>query len=276
MKLIFFAFLLAASFGAQGQYYYTDIIGTRETAALLKNYKAQKVRKVTLKSYDANDTRSEDFLVEQTFQGGTLSTFTRSGATGGSTLLSTVDDNGNVVRTVDSSETSTTTTVYNYDASGRLTSLVSSGSDTSKAFAQTEERQWQYSGDKPLRMLRIRNRKDTTIVDFRLDERGNVIEEQSTRRGVKATPVQYYYDAKDRLTDIVRYSNKARRLLPEYMFEYSPSNQVIQKITVPANSSDYLIWRYQYDQRGLKIKEAIFNKKKQLTGKIEYQYQFES
>jgi hypothetical protein len=51
---------------------------------------------------------------------------------------------------------------------------------------------------------------------------------------------------------------------------------VIQKITVPANSSEYLIWRYQYDDKGLKIKEAVFDKHKQLTGKIEYIYQFGS
>jgi hypothetical protein len=66
------------------------------------------------------------------------------------------------------------------------------------------------------------------------------------------------------------------KLLPEYMFEYSPANQVIQKITVPANSNNYLIWRFQYNNQGLKTKEAIYNKQKQLTGKIEYQYSFSS
>jgi YD repeat-containing protein len=57
------------------------------------------------------------------------------------------------------------------------------------------------------------------------------------------------------------------------MFEYSANNQVIQKITVPSNNSEYLIWRYQYDANGLKTKEAIYNKQKQLTGKIDYVYQ---
>jgi YD repeat-containing protein len=57
------------------------------------------------------------------------------------------------------------------------------------------------------------------------------------------------------------------------MFEYSAKNQVIQRITVPGNGSNYLIWRYQYDDRGLRVREAIFDKYKQLTGKIEYQYQ---
>ncbi len=58
------------------------------------------------------------------------------------------------------------------------------------------------------------------------------------------------------------------------MFEYSPVNQVIQKITVPANSDKYLIWRYQYNAQGLKIKEVIYDKNKDLSGKVEYQYSF--
>ncbi len=122
-------------------------------------------------------------------------------------------------------------------------------------------------------MLRIKNKSDTTLIQFKLDEQGNVVEEQSIRKNVKSDPVYYYYDAQNRLTDIVRFNQKARRLLPEYMFEYSSANQVIQKITVPSNNSDYLIWRYQYDASGLKIKEAIYNKQKQLSGKIEYVYQ---
>ena len=44
------------------------------------------------------------------------------------------------------------------------------------------------------------------------------------------------------------------------MFEYSEANQVIQKITVPANSFNYLIWRYQYNAQGLKTREAIYSK----------------
>ena len=125
-------------------------------------------------------------------------------------------------------------------------------------------------------MLRIKNRIDTTYVDFRLDEKGNVAEETEIHKGVRTEPVYYYYDTGNRLTDIVRYNRKAKRLLPEYMFEYSPSNQVIQKITVPSNSDNYLIWRYQYNPQGLKTKEVIYNKQKQLTGKVEYQYSFRS
>lgn len=59
------------------------------------------------------------------------------------------------------------------------------------------------------------------------------------------------------------------------MFEYDEQNRVIQKITTtPSLKVSYLIWRYIYDNKGLKTKEALFNDDKQLTGKIEYSYTF--
>jgi hypothetical protein len=36
----------------------------------------------------------------------------------------------------------------------------------------------------------------------------------------------------------------------------------------------YNIWRYIYDSKGLKTKEALFDKEQQLSGKIEYSYTF--
>ena len=263
---------------SNAQYFYKDIIGTKETAELIKNYRNNKVSRVVLNSYDADNTKSDDFFVEQVFSAGsqTLTTTTRSGVTGASVLTSFVNEQGLVIKTIDSSETSVSNTQYNYSSQGLLLSVVSSSSDTANSVQETEEHIWEYNNGNVFRMLRIKDKRDTTFVSFKLDDKGNVTEEQSVRKGINSEPVYYYYDNNNRLTDIVRFNNKSRRLLPEYMFEYSPANQVIQKITVPANSSNYLIWRYQYDNRGLKIREAIFDKHKQLTGKIEYQYQFGS
>jgi hypothetical protein len=267
---------MVASINAQ--YYYKDIIGTRETADLIKAYRTNKVNRVLLNSYDAENTKNDDFYVEQVFSLAeqSLKTISRSGVTNESVLISYADANGNVIKTIDSSETITTTTIYNYTPEGILQSVISTSSDTTHITNQTEEHRWEYDNGKIVRMLRIKDKKDTAYISFKTDDRGNIIEEQSVRKGIVSEPVYYYYDSNNRLTDIVRFSNKAKRLLPEYLFEYSPANQVIQKITVPANSSEYLIWRYQYDNRGLKIREAVFDKHKQLTGKIEYLYQFGS
>jgi hypothetical protein len=278
MKSLLALVILFHSLSASSQHYYKDIVGTKETSAIMKAYQTNKVNRVVLTSYDENNTRSDDFFVEQQFSAAaqTLKTITRSGMEHESTLVSFIDANGNVVKTVDSSSMMVNTTTYNYSPAGQLISVSSFSSDSSKKSNEWEQHLWQYNNNKVVKMLRIKNKVDTTYVDFKLDDAGNIAEEQETRKGVRSEPVYYYYDASNRLTDIVRYNKNAKRLLPEYMFEYSPSGQVIQKITIPSNSDNYLIWRYQYSGQGLKTKEVIYNKQKQLTGKVEYQYSFGS
>ena len=278
MKSFLSAIVLLISCSASAQYYYQDIVGNKETSTIMKAYRDNKVNRVVLTSYDENNTRSADFYVEQLFSAvnQTLRTTTRSDMDHASVLTSYLDDNNNVIKTTDSSNIVTTITNYAYNPAGFLISITSFSSDSSKRTTESEQHVWQYDNNKIAGMLRIKNATDTTYIDFKLDAAGNIIEEQETRRGVKSPSIYYYYDNNNRLTDIVRYNNKAKRLLPEYMFEYSPLNQVIQKITVPSNNDNYLIWRYQYNGQGLKTKEVIYNKQKQLTGKIEYQYSFGS
>ena len=100
-----------------------------------------------------------------------------------------------------------------------------------------------------------------------------MIEERNFRRGVFTDPIYYYYDDRNRLTDIVRFHYKANRLLPDYLFEYDDNDRVIQKITTTSGQHiGYLIWRYLFDEKGLKRKEALFNKEKQPQGRIDYSY----
>lgn len=275
MKALLFVTGIFMGTLAQGQYYYKDVVGTAESATMLRSYKQGKVARVVLSSFDADNTRNEDLVAEQQFDAGsgTLKTITRSGMDGNATLVSHSDASGRVVKTVDSSENSISTTTYQYAADGKLLNVLSVSTDKAGTFSVQEEHQWQWDGNRITGMLRIRNKKDTTVVTFKHDEQGNIIEEHSERNGVKQEPVYYYYNDKSQLTDIVRFNNKAKRLLPEYMFEYNDAGQVIQRITFPTNNSEYTIWRYQYNDKGLRTKEAIYNKQKQLTGKVEYSYQ---
>ena len=274
MKTILIFFCTFFSFPGFSQYYYQDIIGTNETTATIEVYLRNKVSRVQLTSFEANGMKSEDLVVEQIYnpRNQTLQTTTRSGSSDVSVLTSFIDKNGKVIKTVDSSASLISTTAYNYNANGKLISVVNESTDPKKTVQVREEHLWEHESDQLKSMIRVKNRKDSSFISFKTDDAGNIIEEQATRNGIKSDPVLYYYDANNNLTDIVRFNTKANRLLPEYMFEYSPSGQLIQKITVPANSSNYLIWRYQYDINGLKTKEAIFNKDKKLTGRIDYQY----
>ena len=276
MKTLFTALTLFVFSALQAQYYYKDIIGTRESADLITSYRNNKVRTVALAPYTVNNTPIENLSIKQEFLPAqqALRTVTKSEYSGISFLTSFIDAAGRVVKTLDSTDGIVNTTLYNYNNNGNLVGVLFTAGDTLTA-VKSDDHLWQYDAQNRVRqMIRIKNKRDTAIVSFKLDEHGNVVEEQEKRRALSDEPYYYYYDASNRLTDIVRFNKKASRLLPEQMFEYSASNQVIQRISVPQNSDDYLIWRFAYDNRGLKTKEVIFNKQREQTGKIEYVYTF--
>ena len=100
-----------------------------------------------------------------------------------------------------------------------------------------------------------------------------MIDEESFWHGASRDKIYYYYDSSNRLTDVVRYNDRAKKLLPDYIFEYDGNNQLTQMINVQQGSSDYLTWRYNYNEKGLKIRELCYDKQKQLLGRIEYEYE---
>lgn len=277
MKSILLLSLIFFTPSLQAQYYYKDILGTQETNELIKRYRTNKVQMAVIKSFEGDGLAAEGFFGEQLMipSVNMLKTTTRSGMTSESILISTFDDNDRIIQTVDTTGGMISSSLYSYNADGTLASIKSSSTDTGQSINETEQHNWHYNtSGKPVRMERIINKGVPVEIRFVLDEKGNVAEEQTYKKGVAGEIAYYYYDDRNRLTDIVRYNNKAKRLLPDYMFEYSDANQVIQKITVPASGSEYLIWRYQYDSKGLRIREALFDREKKLTGKIEYSYRF--
>ncbi len=276
MKTLFAVLACMFTLAASSQYYYKDIIGTRESTELIRNYQKNKVKSVVLKSYTINNMPLNNLSIQQEFspEQKTLRTITNTGFLNTSYLTTWFDATGRPVKTVDSSGSNVNTTTYNYNSAGLLTSILNSYGD-SLASLQTDEHIWQYNVQNHIsRMLRVKNKKDTTVVNFKLDAAGNVIEEQETRHFIRDEPVYYYYDSKNRLTDIVRYNKKASRLLPEQMFDYTANNQLVERTTVPQNSDDYLKWHYLFNEKGLKVKEEIYNKQKELTGTVDYLYTF--
>lgn len=277
MKAVFLLSLLLTFAPSFAQHYYKDIVGTNESTKLIAGYRKNNVQDVTLKSYTVNDVPIEGLLVAQTFSLSTqtLRTATKTAYLPASYLITYFDANDRVLKTTDSTEGgAVNTTVYRYNNEGRLISVFTTFGD-SMATLRTEEHQWQWNAlGQAARMLRIRNGSDSSVVNFKHDESGNVTEEQETVRFVREEPIYYFWDTKNRLTDIVRYNKKAARLLPDQMFEYASNNQLVQRTTVPQNSDDYLVWRYHFGNNGLKQSEEIFNKQKELTGKVEYLYSF--
>ena len=276
MKNTLLLFFLAISVGAQSQYYYKDIVGTREANDLIASYKKANLRSVEIISIEANGSPSRDFRIVQQFDLSQKVLRTQTRNLEETSVLSTYfNETDKVIKTIDSSGYLANTTSYIYNSNGLLQSLNSLAIDTSRGLKESEEHTWQYNVDgKPVKMLRSINNAPAMEITFEYDEDGNIAEEIWKKKGVEMDRIFYYYDDQNQLTDIVRFNKKAGRLLPDFMFEYSADGQLIQKITVPVNSLDYQIWRYQYNDQGLKTREVLFDRDKQIVGKIEYRYQF--
>ena len=274
MKKLIILFLLVKATHLEAQYFYNDIIGTGETTNLMKFYLENKIKKVTSNGFEAQGLPAKNYKEEQevneTGMQLKISTFNDLRK---STITYSFDKSGRLIGSVDISNGIKSTTVYTYNNEGKIILIINTILDSLQDFNQTEIHQWLYKNGSPEKMWRIINKSDTLEVWFKPDENGNVIEEQNSKKGKGTDPIYYYYDEKNRLTDIVRFNNKVKKLLPDFLFEYDESNRVIQKITTTSNNNmGYLTWRYLYNEKGLKTKEALFNKEKKLQGRIEYTY----
>ncbi len=256
----------------QAQYYYSDIIGTQLTNHQYKLIKDNQLKKITATSYEGNQP-STDFMLEQTItNNGQI--LTRSASSGNAeSFFRSVYSNDKVVKTVDSSNSAINTVVYQY-LGDKLTAVNSTNKDFDGTFSSTEDHAWFHnSKGQPERMLKVKNKFDTTLVVFIYDEAGNIAEEIWKKKNRITETYYYYYNSKNQLTDIVRYSRKARQMLPDYIFEYDENGKVNQMTQAQTNSANYLIWKYLYNARGLKEKELAYNKNKEFLGRVEYSYQ---
>lgn len=295
MKTLLIPAFLLFSLTIRAQYYYKDIINTGETNRQMKTYVANKVRTVSATGFDQRGARATDFSeFHEVKENSTALRSTTINNLNKTLIYSRFDNQGRVISMIDSSSIDENITTYQYDAADRISRIQNVTKDPSGDFNQTEVHLWTYnSAGNPEKMWRIINNIDSLEVRFTPDENGLPGDERTYRRGVETGQyysyydekkqlkyvqtgsIYYYYDESKRLTDIVRFNLKASRLLPDFLFEYDDNNRVIQKITTTTSVNlNYLIWRYVYDEKGLKTKEALFNRDKQLTGKIEYSYTF--
>ena len=275
MKILYLALATLSFSPLKAQYYFNDMLGTQEANRLIRSFNENKVRMVNATGFDENGVKASDFAEVQEVKenGRALKYSSRSGANF-TTYYSRFDATGRLASIMDSSSSIRSLTAYEYDAQGRIQRVTHTVKDSANDFNQVEIHQWSFdSKGHPEKMWRTINNADSLEIRIIPDEQGNPGEEKYFKKGTENGSVLYYYDDRNRLTDIVRYNTKFRKLLPDVMFEYDEKDHVIQKITTTSNLHlGYLIWRYIYNEAGLKTKEALFNEEKKLTGKIEYNY----
>lgn len=271
--LLLAAIIILVFTKSDAQYYYSDIIGTKQSNQQYKMLRAYQYKRVDATSYDHNQP-SKDFLLEQTITDDGRKIITHSASIGNmeSYFISNYQNN-KVSKTVDSGNNAINTVVYEYDNAGKVTSTSATSKDFDGTFTNEERHLWRYNEKGlPDTMVKIRNKTDTTLITFIYDE-DNVAEERWSKNNRGIETYYYYYNPKKQLTDIVRFNRKAKAMLPDYMFEYDAKGRITQMTQTQSGSANYLVWKYTYNENGLKEKEIVFNKQKEMLGRIEYKYQ---
>ena len=258
---------------AHAQYYYKDLLSNKQVLAEMARLKEQKIRTVSVKSFEDDGSPSDGFFCEKNISRnyGSVETLTRSNVTGATAFISSFDKAGSLLKTIDSSEISSTTSDYSYDQNGRILTIRSALRSNDDDFMNeiVEEHIYEYdTRGLPKKMTRVKNYSDTVTVLFSVDEKNNIAIEKDTKSG---STYYYYYDTKNRLTDVVHLNPFNQKMLPDYVFEYSSAGLVSQMTTTEEGGSYYYIWKYTYDN-GLRITEKCFSKERRLMGRIEYEY----
>jgi len=273
----FITILLLTLFTAdsRAQYYYKDIVSNKQVIAEKQVLKEQKIRNILVHSFEGNGDDSRGFFCEKKISKDyrRIETYTKSNITGKSLQTAYYNDKEQLIQSTDSSELSSTTSVYQYDANGQITNILSNSHSNDDDFSTRllEEHQYQYDAKgQPVQLLRIRNMKDTVQIIFTADDKGNIIDEKDM--GKNGKHYYYYYNDKNRLTDIVKFNVVKNKLMPDFVFEYNSDGQVIQMVTVEEGmTSDYYTWKYVYND-GLRIIEKCFSRENILLGYFEYEY----
>jgi YD repeat-containing protein len=269
LQVLFFGCLNVA----RSQYYYNEIVATKQAAQQYQALKTNHITHITAQSFEGDNQPTENFKLEQTISpdANTVSINASYPSTGNLSTINTYR-NGKLASTEDSSANILTKTTYTYNDAGNIASITTESIDTFMNSHSTEVHLWSYNANgQPSQMLRIKDKIDTTVIEITYDN-GNVAQETWKRKGRVVENYYYYYNANNLLTDIVRYNYRAKKMLPDFLFDYDANGRVVKMMQVPTGSSDYMVWQYIYNSNGLKEKELLYNKQQQLVGRIEYSY----
>lgn len=268
--LLTFFFIL---YNCKAQYYYNDVVSLKTSNNIYALLKKSNIRQISATSADADNTPTAGFVYSKTISdNGDLITTHTELETGGTSDDFDTYANNLLVKSADSADNVLTTVEYSYDNAGNISQVQTQTDDTAMDTHTSEIHKWFYTGNIPDSMIRIKDKRDTTIVRFKKDEHQNITEELWLKKGKIIEHYFYYYNDKNQLTDIVRYNIEAQQMLPDFLFEYDENGMLSSLTQVPQGSSDYVVWKYVYDERNLKIKDVLFDKHQVLLGTVTYSY----
>ncbi len=271
---LFLISIFIKSFSASAQYYYKDILSTQKLNHEFSVLKSADIKFIKITSFDENDQPSKGFFCEKkinkTFSQSEM--MSKSNITGQSLLVSDYNKNGDVIKTTTNTPTTTNTIEFEYDSLGRLSLIRTKTIADGDSSGISETHQYFYKNGMLEKMLRKKNNVLISTITFIADNKGNIIEEDASGSS-DDKKYYYYYDDSNRLTDVVHYNVIAKRLLPDYMFEYKNNDKPEQMISVDETGRNYFIWKYAYNDKQLPEIQKCFSKEKQLLGTIQFDYE---
>lgn len=259
---------------AEAQYYFKDIISIRQNNEDMSEYKMTNIHQINILSFEENGEPSKHFFctkkLSKDYKKSSL--YTKTGIAGKSILVTTYNNNLQVIRTYDSSEFSINESKFYYDKKDRLIKVSSSSKSADDDYLNliAEEHIYDYADEEtvPNRLMRIKNNNDTTFILFSIDEHHNISVEKDTKTAAK---YYYYYNDANLLTDIVHTNEYNENLIADYIFEYDSKRRIVRQTSTEEGSSNYLIWKYEYEGN-LRKKEKVYTKTGVFIGSIEYEY----
>ncbi len=273
MYKLFLVFFSSIAFSAHAQYYFNDIVNSKQARDNFQLLHKNDIKKVHVSSEDPDGTPTEGFSIDQQIETNKIYTASKATYSNVSILTSNFGKYGWPSSIIDSSDASVIVTNFTYNDNSQLIHISSATHENGETpILYAEERSFTYNGNTPVSMQLIKNKKDTMQVSFITEEHGWVGEERWYKKGRLTETYYYYYDDKGRITDIARFDRKSQKILPDYTYEYNPQGKVITMAAIEPGSNYYRRWHYTYDERGLKTSETVYNKYKQLEGKVNYAY----
>jgi hypothetical protein len=258
-----------------GQYYFNDIIATQQSNLYYQILRTNKVKKIVATSLEQDNTPTDGFFLAQTLSIDGKKMITQSGTVSGKkNQITSFFELGKLKKTLSASNGIDNKMEYIYTEKGLVKQLSLTSGDTLAKYKSTETRDWKYLANGQLTsVLKIKNNADTTDALLVVDEKGNVIEEHWKKKQKETETFYYYYNTANQLTDIVQYNTRLKKLVPLYFYDYD-SNGNIQQMTQLSTAGNYLVWKYSYNNKGLKLLETCFDQNNKLLGKITYAYEF--
>jgi hypothetical protein len=274
--LFLFSFLfinILSVSSARAQYYYKDLVSTYKQNKEFSILKNAGFRNVKISSFDEHDQPSDGFFCEKRMNKNFTQSqlMTNSNITGQSLLVTDYNSNGDVIKTKTTTPNTNNNIEFTYDSNRNIILIRTETIADGDSSGIVETHQYFYIHNLPVKMIRMKNNVVVATITFLSDEKGNIIEEDPSGNG-DDKKYFYYYDDKNRLTDVVHYNVIAKRLLPDYMFEYSEDREPKQMISVDETGRNYFIWRYAYDDKKLPEIQKCYSKEKTLLGTIQYDY----